>query len=363
MAKFDLENLVSATELARNTAALVKQASDGSRFLIINKNTPMAALIGIEDLQRLDALTSPSPASETATLGHPGSSSRKPTSEDFCAALGIDPDTLLVKAIPRVQLAMSEVDSAVSNGDVPIGSLEVPIGMTPTGDLVWLDMTGPEVGGMGPHGLILGNTGSGKSSVARTIALGLCLRYSPNDVNIFVVDRTPRDWVPFLDLPHVTRICDGSDTRLQADLDSEIARRVEILAMSGDSSGQSGQAPGVPRLPHLVLIFDEKYPERLDYFGQLVDLDPRLRIHVLAVAQRMPKRWAGRFNFRIVFRMRSLAESREAIGSSAAAMIQSTGTAILLRDTQTNTDFTTFPLNDLLQRWAADKLDEAERAR
>ncbi len=57
--------------------------------------------------------------------------------------------------------------------------LRIPIGVGPNGEPVELDIKEAAQGGMGPHGLVIGATGSGKSELLRTIVLGLAITHSP----------------------------------------------------------------------------------------------------------------------------------------------------------------------------------------
>ena len=66
--------------------------------------------------------------------------------------------------------------------------LRVPVGTTPSGELVYLDLKEAAQQGMGPHGLLIGRTGSGKSELLRTLVLMLALMHSPQHLNMLLVD-------------------------------------------------------------------------------------------------------------------------------------------------------------------------------
>ena len=76
--------------------------------------------------------------------------------------------------------------------------LRVPIGTSEDGGAVDLDIREAAADGMGPHGLCLGATGSGKSELLRTIALGMIARHSPETLNLVLVDF--KGGATFLDL-------------------------------------------------------------------------------------------------------------------------------------------------------------------
>ena len=81
--------------------------------------------------------------------------------------------------------------------------LSTPIGLDQRGEPLVLDIREPALGGMGPHGILIGATGSGKSELLRTLVLGLAARNSPEDLSFVLADfkgwrlsRTPPDRSP-----------------------------------------------------------------------------------------------------------------------------------------------------------------------
>lgn len=66
--------------------------------------------------------------------------------------------------------------------------LRVPIGLGGDGRMVELDIKESAQGGMGPHGLVIGATGSGKSELLRTLVLGLAITHSSEILNFVLVD-------------------------------------------------------------------------------------------------------------------------------------------------------------------------------
>ena len=66
--------------------------------------------------------------------------------------------------------------------------LRVPIGVTPNGTPVELDIKESAEDGMGPHGLCIGATGSGKSEFLRTLVLSMVTSHSPDLLNLVLVD-------------------------------------------------------------------------------------------------------------------------------------------------------------------------------
>src|SRR5207248_7792188 len=124
----------------------------------------------------------------------------------------------------------------------PLGDrLRVPLGVGADGEPVILDLKEPALGGMGPHGLVVGATGSGKSELLRTLVTGLALTHPPELLSLVLVDfKGGATFAGMADLPHVA----GVITNLQDDLAlvdrmrdalfGEQLRRQELLRRAGN---------------------------------------------------------------------------------------------------------------------------------
>ncbi|WP_285247150.1 FtsK/SpoIIIE domain-containing protein [Pseudarthrobacter sp. efr-133-R2A-89] len=143
----------------------------------------------------------------------------------------------------------------------------------------------------GPHTLIGGATGSGKSELLQTLVASLMRHHSPDEVALFLVDfKGGSTFQIFSDLPHVVGHVTDLDgphvDRALAFLRSEIQRRMHIYRGCGNPANYetyrariSSDATGKAVLPRLVVIFDE--------FATLVkDADERAKRPVLDLAQR-----------------------------------------------------------------------------
>src|SRR5664279_4360133 len=85
--------------------------------------------------------------------------------------------------------------------------LRVAIGVGATGQTVDLDLKEAARGGMGPHGLVVGATGSGKSELLRTLVLGLAMTHAPESLNFVLVDFKGGATFTRLDaLPHTSAV-------------------------------------------------------------------------------------------------------------------------------------------------------------
>jgi S-DNA-T family DNA segregation ATPase FtsK/SpoIIIE len=113
------------------------------------------------------------------------------------------------------------------------GFLQIPIGATPEGNPLILDLKEAAEAGIGPHGLVIGATGSGKSELLRTIVAGLAATHPPDQLAFVLVDF--KGGAAFADLALLPQVA-GLITNLQADL-SMVDRAMAAL------QGELDQAP------------------------------------------------------------------------------------------------------------------------
>ena len=157
--------------------------------------------------------------------------------------------------------------------------LRVPIGVDDRGAPVLLDLKESAQLGMGPHGICIGATGSGKSELLRTLILGLALTHSPDDLSMILVDyKGGAAFAPFAGLPHVAGIIDNLaddpqlTERARASIQGEVVRRQRLLKDAGNAASIGhyrrlrSERPDLPALPHLFLVIDE--------FGELLTAEP-----------------------------------------------------------------------------------------
>ncbi|MDR7274223.1 type VII secretion protein EccCb [Catenuloplanes atrovinosus] len=225
--------------------------------------------------------------------------------------------------------------------------LRVPIGTDGDGQSVVLDIKESAQGGSGPHGLIVGATGSGKSELLRTLVAGLMVTHSPELLSLVVVDfKGGATFAPLAGMPHVagmiTNLADDAMLidRVRSALAGEQQRRQQLLRLAGnvDSireyqrrrlAGERGAdgAP-LPPMPYLLVIIDEfaellsAHPEFVDLFVQIGRVGRSLGIHLLFSTQRLEEgRLRGldsHLSYRICLRTFSAQESRTVIGTQDA---------------------------------------------
>jgi ESX secretion system protein EccC len=215
--------------------------------------------------------------------------------------------------------------------------LRVPIGTDAAGQPVELDIKESAQGGMGPHGLVIGATGSGKSELLRTLVLGLALTHSPEVLNFVLVDFKGGATFLGLDrLSHVsaviTNLADELPLvdRMRDALHGELVRRQELLRSAGNyaslrdyTSARENGADLAP-VPTLFVVIDEfsellsARPEFIDLFVMIGRLGRSLGVHLLLASQRLEEgRLRGldtHLSYRIGLRTFSAAESRIVLG-------------------------------------------------
>ncbi len=215
--------------------------------------------------------------------------------------------------------------------------LRVPIGVSDTGVPVELDLKEAALDGMGPHGLLIGATGSGKSELLRTLAVALAARHDPSELNFLFAEYKSVTTFDLLDrLPHtagmMTGLFDdpGLVDRMIEVIRGELTRRQEQLRGAGGfaSVGEYTQARAggadLPPLPSLLVVCDELselitvQPDVLELLVQVGRLGRSLGVHLLLASQRLEEgrlRGLDTFlSYRIVLRTFSAGESRSALG-------------------------------------------------
>jgi DNA segregation ATPase FtsK/SpoIIIE, S-DNA-T family len=218
--------------------------------------------------------------------------------------------------------------------------LRIPIGLDPRGEPVVLDLKEAALDGHGPHGLIIGATGSGKSELLRTIVSGLALTHHPEMLAFVLVDfKGGAAFAGLQALPHVAgMITNLSDDlamvdRMHAAIFGEMARRQELLKAAGNLPSlreyhARGVASKLGPLPYLLVIVDEfgelltAKPEFIDLFLALGRQGRSLGMHLLLSSQQLEegrlRGLEGHLSYRIALRTFSAQESRTVIGSPDA---------------------------------------------
>jgi S-DNA-T family DNA segregation ATPase FtsK/SpoIIIE len=242
--------------------------------------------------------------------------------------------------------------------------LQVPVGASPGGEPLVLDLKEAAEGGIGPHGLVVGATGSGKSELLRSIVAGLAATHPPEQLAFVLVDfKGGAAFAELAPLPQVAGLItnlrsDGSMVdRALAALQGELARRQRLLHGNGNQPDLRAYAarratdPRLEPLPHLLIVVDEfgellsARPEFLDLFGAIGRVGRSLGMHLLLASQRLDEgRLRGldsHLRFRICLRTFGAAESTAVLGvPDAYHLPPAPGSALLKVDAAPPVPFT-----------------------
>ncbi|WP_158848869.1 type VII secretion protein EccCa [Saccharothrix deserti] len=219
--------------------------------------------------------------------------------------------------------------------------LRIPFGIREDGTPVDVDLKESAQDGMGPHGLLIGATGSGKSELLRTLVLGLAVTHPPESLNFVLIDFKGGATFATLDrLPHtsavITNLVDELPLvdRMADAVNGELVRRQELLRAAGNFASlrdydraRAAGAP-LPEVPTLFVVCDEfsellsAKPDFVDIFVQIGRLGRSLGVHLLLASQRLEEgRLRGldtHLSYRIGLRTFSELESRTVLGVADA---------------------------------------------
>ena len=220
--------------------------------------------------------------------------------------------------------------------------LTVPIGVDPNGGPVYLDLKESAHGGMGPHGLCIGATGSGKSELLRTLVVALAATHSPDELNLVLVDfKGGATFLGCEGLPHTSAVITNLEDeavlveRMFDAISGEMNRRQELLRAAGNfaniteyNAARTSTRPDLDPLPSLVIVVDEfsellgQHPNFADLFVAVGRLGRSLGVHLLLASQRLEegklRGLDSHLSYRIGLRTFSATESRQVLGVSDA---------------------------------------------
>lgn len=177
----------------------------------------------------------------------------------------------------------------------------------------------------GPHALVAGTTGAGKSELLRTMVLSLAVQNAPDAMQLLLVDyKGGLAFGPLARLPHiaghVTDLDEGLAARAIQSLRAELQRRERMMADATTSL----------RLPRLVIVIDEfrtLVADLPDFLHQLIDVAARgrsLGMHLIAATQRpesVTEEIRANTNLRVCLAVASAAESQAILEQPDAATI------------------------------------------
>ncbi|WP_155058444.1 type VII secretion protein EccCa [Streptomyces blattellae] len=220
--------------------------------------------------------------------------------------------------------------------------LRVPIGISDSHEPVLLDLKESSELGMGPHGLCVGATGSGKSELLRTLVLALVATHPPEDLSLVLVDyKGGATFAPFADLPHVAGVITNLENqaglveRVHASLAGEVKRRQQVLKNAGNVADighyaalRAEKRPDLEPLPHLFVVIDEfgelitAKPDFIDLFLSIGRIGRSIGVHLLLSSQRIEggklKGLDTYLSYRLGLRTFSADESRTVLDTTDA---------------------------------------------
>ncbi|KPV60969.1 signal peptide protein [Paenibacillus sp. A3] len=230
----------------------------------------------------------------------------------------------------------------------PALSLQTPIGVDTTGELFYLDLHEKY---HGPHGLIAGMTGSGKSEFMMTFILSLAVNYHPHEVAFILIDYKGGGMAgAFSNLPHlagtITNLDGAAVKRSLVSIQSELKRRQAIFSETSKRLNMSSMdiykyqrlfrdGKVMEPLQHLFIISDEfaelktQQPEFMEQLVSAARIGRSLGIHLILATQKPSgvvddQIWSNS-KFRICLKVQEKADSMDVIKRPDAAELSVTG--------------------------------------
>ena len=230
--------------------------------------------------------------------------------------------------------------------NAPYKSLAVPIGLRGKDDIVQLNL---HEKAHGPHGLIAGTTGSGKSETIQSYILSLAVNFHPHDVAFLLIDYKGGGMANlFKNLPHllgtITNLDGAQSMRALASINAEIHRREQLFGEfevnhinQYQKKFRNGEA--TEPLPHLFLISDEFAELKVnqpDFIKELVSIarvGRSLGVHLILATQKPSgvvddQIWSNS-RFKLALKVADRGDSMEMLHTPDAAEITQIGRAYL----------------------------------
>jgi len=230
----------------------------------------------------------------------------------------------------------------------PVKTLEAPIGVDQNGELLKLDLHEKF---HGPHGLIAGMTGSGKSELIMSFILSLAVNYHPDEVAFILIDYKGGGMAhAFVNLPHlagtITNLDGAAVKRSLISIQSELKRRQAIFSETSRRVQVSNidiykyqklyrEGRVEEPLQHLFIISDEfaelktQQPEFMEQLVSAARIGRSLGVHLILATQKPSgvvddQIWSNS-KFRISLKVQEKADSMEVIKRPDAAELSTTG--------------------------------------
>lgn len=233
-------------------------------------------------------------------------------------------------------------------------SLKAEVGVDENGDYMYLDLHEKY---HGPHGLIAGTTGSGKSEFIITYILSMAINYSPDDVAFILIDYKGgglalafENKKTGVSLPHlagtITNLDKAEMDRTLVSIDSEVKRRQQMFNEARDLLGESTidiykyqsfykEGKLSEPIPHLFIICDEfaelksQQPEFMDNLISVARIGRSLGVHLILATQKPSgvvndQIWSNS-KFKVCLKVQDEADSKEMLKRPEAASLKQAG--------------------------------------
>lgn len=253
-------------------------------------------------------------------------------------------------------ITLFEMLNILSTDDIDLGSnwdnahiydsMAAPIGVKTKNEIVYLDL---HEKAHGPHGLVAGTTGSGKSEILQTYILMMAILYHPYEVGFVIIDFKGGGMAnQFKTLPHlmgaITNIDGREINRSLMSIKAELEKRQRIFAANNVNNinnyiklFKSGKA-STP-VPHLIIVVDEfaelkaEQPEFMKELISTARIGRSLGVHLILATQKP----AGQVNeqiwsnskFKLCLKVQTKEDSNEVLKSPLASEIKEPGRAYL----------------------------------
>lgn len=225
-------------------------------------------------------------------------------------------------------------------------SLAVPLGVRAEEDYVELNL---HEKAHGPHGLVAGTTGSGKSEIVQSYILSLAVNFHPHEVGFLLIDYKGGGMANlFTRLPHllgtITNLDKAESMRAMASINSELSRRQELFLKNNvnhiNGYNKLFKLGKVKEpLPHLFLISDEfaelkkEQPEFMSELISTARIGRSLGIHLILATQKPSgvvddQIWTNS-KFKLCLKVQNAGDSKEMLKTPDAANITQAGRAYL----------------------------------
>lgn len=223
-------------------------------------------------------------------------------------------------------------------------TMAVPLGLKAGDEIVYLNLHEKF---HGPHGLVAGTTGSGKSEILQTYIASLAINYHPYDLGIIIIDYKGGGMAnQFRNLPHligtITNLDGNQIDRALISIKSELKRRQRMFAENNVNHIDSyiklfKNGTAKEPIPHLIIIADEfaeLKSDQPDFMSELVSaarIGRSLGVHLILATQKPSgvvddQIWSNS-KFKLCLKVQNTEDSNEMIKSPLAANIVEPGRA------------------------------------